>query len=186
MTKLKLFLCVYVIAGLLSACATKVSSISKDAIRKLDAEEGYLLIAIDTDVDLKEIEIWGRKNIALTSNDLQAGSNYILIPLPAGDYSIHNIRLNRIYKFADFEPDLWSFKVKKNVISYVGHLNMETFYRKWSVYSRIQLLNKSSVALEYLEQHFSTILSARDVQYSGPGHDDFFAVVGADKTAREQ
>ncbi|WP_162926324.1 hypothetical protein [Teredinibacter purpureus] len=46
------------------------------------------MIAVDTNTDLESILIMGEKSILLTPDDLESGSNYILIKLPVGDYHI--------------------------------------------------------------------------------------------------
>lgn len=167
-------ICVYTL--LLTSCASHVTSIKKDVDVTLAPTEGYLMLAVDTNFDLKEIRLVGKTIILLTSEDLKSGSNYILVNLPAGDYHVKNIKLGQ-YIFNEFEKKLWGFKVKENVISYVGHLDMQSKGNYFSVNAKIQLLNKSSFALEYLEQNFSNILSNRQIQYFGPGEDDFFTTV---------
>lgn len=170
---------------LLTSCASRVSSIKKDVDVTLAPMEGYLMLAVNTNFDLKEIRLVGKSIILLTSEDLKSGSNYILVNLPAGDYHVKNIKLGQ-YIFNDFEKELWSFQVKENVISYVGHLDMQSKGNFFRLNAKIQLLNKSSFALEYLEENFSNILSSRKIQYFGPGEDDFFtAVIEAEGVTNE-
>ncbi|NMP16028.1 hypothetical protein [Thalassotalea sp. Y01] len=163
--------------GLLTSCATKVSSIKDDIDNKLDKEEGYLLLAVDTNRPLREILISGTKLIKLTSDDLQKGSNYILINLPAGDYTIDEVKINFNAHIRGFEDELWQFSVEKDKISYVGHLNATTYTYWYYAGGRFELLNKSSVALEYMEENFPQILAGRDMVYHGVGEDSFFELV---------
>lgn len=165
-----------VLVILLTACASQVSSVKEDINVELDAKQGYLMLAVDTNYNLRDIRLYGKKNIVLTSEDLKAGSNYILASIPAGEYRVESIRIGS-YIFKKFEKKLWSFEVKENVISYVGHLDMQTKSHFFSVSSKIQLLNKSSYALEYLEENFKNILASRKLQYWGPGKDAFFETV---------
>ncbi|WP_133468020.1 hypothetical protein [Paraglaciecola marina] len=160
----------------ISSCATKVTTIKNDGTVQLKQEEGYLLIAIKSNINLNEILINGEKYIKLTAEDLRLGSSYILVNLPAGDYTIDEIKLNRYIHIDDFEDDIWDFSVQKNTISYVGHLDFQT--RLFSNYSQIKLINKSSIALEYLEEEFPEMLTNYSVQYQGPGQDRFFDVIG--------
>jgi len=171
-------------AFFLTSCANHVTSIKKDVDITLDPVEGYLMMAVDTNYSLEWIKLWGKKNVILTKGDLKSGSNYILVNLPAGDYRIESIKLGR-FTFNDFEKRLWSFSVKKGVISYVGHLEMESKGSYFSVSSHIQLLNKSSFALEYLEDKFPNILNSRQIQYWGPGEDGFFTTVMTEKEVLE-
>ncbi|QDP02560.1 hypothetical protein [Thalassotalea sp. PS06] len=167
--------------SLTASCASKVTSIKDDVDDKLQETEGYLLIAVDTNVGLNEILISGENYIKLTAQDLRSGTNYILINLPEGEYEIQRIKLNDWYYIDHFEDELWSFKVEKDVISYVGHLDIQTG-GWWSRYSEVELLNKSSMALEFMQEEFSSILANRNLKYHGPGDDEFFKIVGFNKT----
>lgn len=166
-------------ALILASCASTVTGIKKDVDVALSPNEGYLMLQVNTNYDLREIKLRGKTNIVLTSEDLKSGSNYILANLPAGSYRIDSIRIGG-YIFKHFDRELWSFRVQEGVISYVGHLNMQTRGNFYGVNSNIQLLNKSSFALEYLEENFANILSSRQVKYWGPGEDSFFETVNED------
>ena len=67
---LSLFVCLSI-----SSCATKVSSIKEDGAVQLKQEEGFLLIALKSNINLKEISISGEKYIKLNI------INYFLILL---------------------------------------------------------------------------------------------------------
>ncbi|TLU64675.1 hypothetical protein FE810_11365 [Thalassotalea litorea] len=164
------------LAILTASCASNVTSIKEDIDNKLEVDEGYLLIAVDTSISLNKIWISGEKDIWLTADDLRSGTNYILINLPEGEYQIHKIKLNNWFSIVGFEDDLWNFKVEKGVISYVGHLDVQTS-GWWSRRHRVELMNKSSLALEFLQDDFSTILANRKLTYHGPGEDEFFDIV---------
>lgn len=170
---------------LLSGCVQKMESIKEDVALELNADEGYLLIAVDTNLTLEKIVFSGRKRIALTSADLQAGSNFILLTIPAGDYQIEQVYFGRRLRLDDFEDDLWQFKVNKDSISYVGHLTLQSRSYFWRVRSNIELLNKSSLALEYMEENFANIVNSKTMVYAGPGEDSFFEVVGRNNTQSE-
>jgi hypothetical protein len=174
---LSIFLCLFI-----SSCATKVSSIKEDGAVQLKQEEGFLLIALKSNINLKEILISGEKYIKLTAEDLRKGNSFILVNLPAGDYKFDKIRLNSFVRIDDFEDDIWDFRVQKNTISYVGHLDFQNTF--WGFYSYVKLVNKSSIALEYLEDEFPEMLTNHSVQYQGPGQDKFFDVVGFSKKAK--
>ncbi|MDN3651315.1 hypothetical protein QWY77_00760 [Thalassotalea ponticola] len=168
---------------LLTSCATKVSSFKEDQDRHLEHKEGYLLFAVDTTYSLNELHLTGTKYIKLTADDLRAGSNYILVSLPEGQYSIDKIKFNRYLQIKDFEDGLWDFTVNEGMITYVGHLQIYT-PSFWSSYSNVKLLNKSSIALEYMQTNFSNILDQRKITYAGPGEDSFFDVVSNIPTAQ--
>ncbi len=168
-------------AVLLTACATNVQSLKEDKKIQLAAEEGYLFLGVRTDSALSKLIISGRKKVALTSDDLKQGSNYILINLPAGKYEISLIQAGRLKWITD-DDDLWSFEVKPTVVSYVVDLEIE---RSWR-YARFALVNNSSRAYEFLEDRFKKIISETVVEYSGPGEDSFFKVVRENKVNGEE
>lgn len=161
-------------ALLLSACASKVTNIKEDRDTLSKADEGYLLIGIETNRSLKAIYIDGPKSLVLTAEDIRSGSNYILANLPLGDYTITRLNLSH-YSFLKFDNDeeSWQFTLAPNKVNYVGHLDITTV-GYWNTRSHIVLENRSSEALQYMEQNFPTILSGRSLNYGGPGEDSFF------------
>lgn len=164
------------LAVLLGGCATEVTSIRDGENAVLNEAEGFLLIEVDTTHDLESIWISGEKKIKLTSADLQAGSNYILVNLPAGDYEIYRVDLNGFFYYK-LENDLWDFSVRKDIISYVGNLTFEG--HRWGTSGHFALINRSSFALEYLQDNFPNLLQSRSIEFSGPGADHFFDVVSS-------
>ncbi|WP_444996508.1 hypothetical protein [Aliikangiella sp. IMCC44359] len=170
----KLLIITVVFVFILTSCATRVSSIKLDQDIKLEQDEGYLLIEVDTKRSLYKILLTGQKKIYLTKDDLKAGSNYIFINLPAGDYQIERIYTNYYSRFS-FKNEYWNFSVKPRMISYVGSLQVKANY--WGGVASFELINNSSLALEYLEEKFPNVLENRLVEYSGPGEDRFFSHV---------
>ena len=159
---------------LLSSCATQVKSLKKDKDLVIDADEGYLFMSVDTSMDLHKILITGKKTIVLTKDDLQRGTSYILVKLPAGEYTIDKVFSGRSTQFI-LDDNLWEFKVSPQVISYIG--NLKVSHRNWGFSAYFELNNHSSYALEYIEKEFPKILSSRKIEYSGPGKDRFFDLV---------
>jgi hypothetical protein len=163
-----------VLVTLLAGCVTEVASIRDETNAVLGGAEGYLLMQVDTTHNLKAIHIAGAKNIMLTSADLRAGSNYILINLPAGNYEIDKVDLNR-FVYYKLDNDMWDFSVRENVISYVGNLTFKG--STWGTSGHFLLINRSSFALEYLEDNYPTLLASKRMEFRGPGADDFFDVI---------
>ncbi len=176
MSKIKILLLVLVFGGSVSGCATKVTSIKKDADVNIKVGEGYLLMAVDTNLNLQKIKISGRKSIELTNKDLRIGSNYILINLPAGNYSFERVvfRSARGRTWSNLTEGMWDFKVSQGAISYVGHVKVKTSY--WSYWTSTELVNNISQAMVYMEQNFANILKSRVFEYHGPGEDNFLEV----------
>lgn len=160
---------------LIGSCVQKVTTLKSDIDLQLDENTGYLLIGVETNLTLKSISISGEKNLKLSGDDIRKGSQYILVDVPAGDYSIDQIQLGGWFR-TKLDNGLWDFTVSPGVISYVGHLNVETV-SIWPLRTQIELENRSSAALQFLEQSFPNILSNRSLVYHGPGTDPFMKFV---------
>ena len=158
---------------LLASCATEVTSIKQDQHRILDSGKGYLLLGVETNRDLKTISISGPQNIKLSSANTKRGTNYLLVDLEAGIYTIDKVRLDNYWRFDLDDEEYWTFEVLPNQISYVGHLEIvQRGY--WQRYTHAELVNRSSESLEFLEKKFPNVLSNRAIAYGGPGEDNFF------------
>jgi hypothetical protein len=156
-----------------NACATQVTSLKQGDKITLEANKGFVLLGIQTSQSLKTIRISGPQNIELNSNDVKEGTNYLLIDLKAGKYTIDRLDLDN-YRYIDFDNDeYWEFNVSPGQISYVGHI--EVIRRGgYSRYYRTELVNRSSEALEFLKQKHEIIYSQNTMSYGGPGEDLFF------------
>jgi|GEM_PF-620566 len=156
---------------LIQGCTKNKLSMKQDIDILPDENHGYLLLGVDTNYSLEGLRIFGKEDISLTKADLQAGSNYILIPLSAGQYYIGKAKANELVKFKLGE-DHWSFSVSPGVISYVGHFSFNSL--TWhSLRAEITLENNSTHALQFMEEHFSNLLAKRPLRYHGPGEDGF-------------
>ncbi|WNC68944.1 hypothetical protein RI845_02030 [Thalassotalea nanhaiensis] len=178
---ISLILCMLV----LSSCATKVESIDQESEVALQEKQGYLLLAVDTNRSLQEIILTGTKRIALSEKDLKSGSNYILVPLPVGQYEISKVTFNNYAYLKDFEDDIWAFTVEENKINYAGHLKMNSYVVWYYVASRMSLNNNSSIALEFMEDKFSNILLNHPMTYSGPGEENFFELINSQPAKKD-
>lgn len=162
------------LAVFLVGCVTRVESIQRDVDSGLESEQGYLLIAVDTNRELNEIHIDGPRNLVLTAADLDQDENYILFKAPAGEYEIKKIDLSKYFGFRLQRGD-WTFSVQPGVISYVGDLKVRL--NRFSFGGSFELVNEASEAQEFLERKFPSLISSREVHYFGPGEDDFFQAV---------
>jgi len=162
---------------ILAGCISQLESIQTDRTRSLDDDVGYLFITFNSDISLTNFEIEGPKTIRLRGPDYKNGINYFLVPVPSGKYQITKIvaHFGRYYEFnEEGDKKLWEFEVKPGTISYVGELKVR---RIKYLSSTFELTNKSSFALEYLEQQYPKILALRNLEYHGPGKDFFFDLV---------
>jgi hypothetical protein len=169
-----LFLTYIIITG----CVSKVSTLEQDIDLQLDAETGYLLIGIETDANLEDILIIGERKIKLTGEDLSKGTQYILIDMPSGKYSINRIKMNFMWH-TNLKEGYWDFDVSPGVVSYVGHINVDTRGRFRPI-SNVELENRSSEALVFMQKQYPNILGSRNLKYDGPGDDPFLEYVEKD------
>ncbi|WDE03847.1 hypothetical protein SG34_021085 [Thalassomonas viridans] len=158
---------------LLCSCATRVTSLKNNENFVLEQGKGYVLFGIQTNQNLKTIYITGPQDIQLTSKDIKEGTNYLLIDLEAGIYTLDRLMLDNLWQLVLNDEQNWQFEVSEGQISYVGHL--EVIRRgNWYPKVNIELVNRSSEALEFLEKDYSNILMRNSVVYGGPGQDRFF------------
>ena len=159
---------------LLSACkSTPVNSLKTDIDMLTEPNAGYFLLGVDTTINLKSIEIDGPSSITLSHNDLAQGNNLVLLDLRAGKYTISRIYLDNFYRMDFEDEEYWEFEIKPLTISYVGHLEFKT-KSKYSRSASVELVNRSTEAVDYLIDFFPKILQSRDLYYGGPGEDVFF------------
>jgi hypothetical protein len=132
-----------ILSFLIISCAQQVSSIKddKDTLEQ-QSNTGYLLIGVDLSYGLKYIDISGKKPIKLTEEDLRSGKSYFLIDMPAGDYAFKDIGLNHLFTYT-LKKGYWDFQVEPGVISYVGHLRVNSY----GIGANAELENRSSQAL---------------------------------------
>ncbi len=156
---------------LLNACATRVTSIKKGTQHQLVQGKGFVLLGIETNRNLKMIKISGPQNIELSSTDIKEGSNYLLVDLEVGVYTIDKVVLDDYWR-VELDDEYWQFEVKPDGISYVGHLDIARRGFLGLMISA-ELINRTSQALEFLENEYAELLSSHKVAYGGPGEDDF-------------
>ncbi|MCJ8268579.1 MAG: hypothetical protein MJK04_04165 [Psychrosphaera sp.] len=185
MAKLGLLSLLILLLGLLPGCATKITSIKADLPINIKSNEGYLMLAIDTNVNLINLRLGGKKSPEFQREDLRVGSNYLLTSLPAGQYYLRSIGSRGIYHRNNhkLDGDELKFTIKPNQINYVGTVHLRKAV--WSPSSRFILINQSSLAFEYLQQHFPKLLASQGISYQGPGEDNFFDVINLQPTQQE-
>ena len=169
---MRILLATLLLVSLCSCQSTKVTTIAKNEDKLLDPNSGFFLLGIETNRNMKFIEISGPTDIQLTAKDLKEGTNYLLIDLSAGNYAVERVQLGN-YRYISLEDEEnWKFSVVPGQINYVGHLELNTSQNAF--YSSAELVNRSSEALQFLEKEFSAILTNRKLKYGGPGEDAFF------------
>lgn len=161
--------------ALLSACASNVVTVQDDTDMTIAADNGYVLIGIDSSQSLNMIEIEGVKKVRLGADDLRYGSHFLLFELPPGNYRISYISVQRFSGIQLADDNLWNLQVAAGRINYVGDLYIKTHYLSNS--ASLAVNNKAAHAYQFLLQRFPALLAANEVVYSGPGEDFFLPYI---------
>ncbi|WP_156413743.1 hypothetical protein [Lacimicrobium alkaliphilum] len=141
-------------------------------------------MAIATTESLEKLRISGERTLEFSAADLRRGSRYLLIEVPAGHYEIEQIRFSSWYQY-DLNSDYWQFSVDAGKVSYVGEL--EIFTSGFRIKRNgLKLVNRSSYALEFMQEHFPNILAHNTISYRGPGEDGFLDYVNSTSFAQQQ
>lgn len=159
---------------LLFGCATQKNSYKGDADVSLGSGEGFLIMGVDTNFPLETIVLSapGIKSITLSKNDLKSGKNFILVNLEPGEYTISEIEVSSNYYFS-MKKENWRFVISPHSINYAGNLKVRTEHM-FSNHAYFAMMNESSIALEFLQEKFPSLLSSKELRYVGPGTDDYY------------
>ncbi len=170
---------------LMSGCMTTMRTLVVDQDNMGPTrEKGYLFFALTTEWYITSIELESDNDIKMESfNRWTSRRDFFLAPVPLGHYKITRINLtNRRYFELENDELVFDFRVEPNVINYVGELSVK---RSPDNRAYFELINRSSIALEFLENKFPQILANRELRYTGPGHDNFFELTFHDKSVKE-
>lgn len=135
----------------------------------LEADQGWLLLMIHADMELHEIEFSGAESISIKRKDIPPGLSMQLRKVEAGEYTIRDVDITTFYRFT-LTPDEWKFEVFPGAITYVGHFDVQSLS---SDRARLELVNRTSVALEYMQSEHNELLEQMPFKYGGPGEDMF-------------
>ena len=165
----------FAIVTVLSACRSTVKTIEEDnnQLIRNKVEKGYLLIGVETSHSLRNINIGGPRSIRLSHKDLRGGTNFILVPLDAGIYKVEDVGFSQYMSAKLRDEDDWSFTIKAQTISYVGHLEISS-RSQFAKYLSIELVNRSTEAIDFITVNFPSIYKTQALYYGGPGEDDYF------------
>lgn len=161
--------------AVLFACSQQVKTIKHAPNTALAVNNGYLLLSVDSSVNLEQLNISGEKSFFLGAADLTKGNHYLLVDLPAGEYQIDSVKLSHWWRL-ELKPGYWNFSVHPGQISYIGELQLKG--------QAPELENRASMALQYLEKEHAVLLRSYQVRYSGPGDDHYFEHVAAQGAAK--
>lgn len=150
-----------------------IREVDPGEVPRLDADEGLLLAAIDSDVDSPVVRIY-REGINLDLRRVQgggAGHSYRLYALPAGRYYWAGVMHDTRYNLPK-DPE-FSFEVKPGVLNYPGDLRIR-ISDAWR--ANVHVSNRGLPALDWLRAHHAALLRAQRFEYTGHYPDPFPAM----------
>jgi dienelactone hydrolase len=160
-----------------SACATApLRPVAPGAPVELAADEGLLVVHIDTAVPLERVSL----DRAVASGALPSGRHVWLVRLPVGRYRWAQISFGsqagsaQVYRFEPGDEDV-RFDVEAGKINYPGELVIRAHPMARSVRGAIQVRNRnhSARAVRELGKVAREILSAFPLRHAGPSRDGF-------------
>ena len=162
----------------LAAAAAGMRVLDADDMPRLDADEGLLLVTLDTEFPLEAVYM-KQEGAVLNSRVLKnvvAGRTTALVRLAAGRYGWDKLRIGnwgRSWSWSDYnlgdDPESF-FDVRAGVINYPGDLLVKSIS---SGVSYIQRMNHATLAIDWLDANNPDLLKQRALVYSGPYADPF-------------
>ncbi|WP_111980280.1 hypothetical protein [Algibacillus agarilyticus] len=185
LTKAKLVFC-FVLCLFAVGCSQtlKPMTTQQSANSSTSKLTGYILFGLQSDAHIEHINIMGVPPLTYSPKNSLQHNHFILAEIPVGFYAFSSVETGLGLIEADGDH-AWSFKIDSQKINYVGHLELQSLF-KWCHCYRLQLANKSSFAVEYLQQTHTELLQQTDLVYKGPGSDTFIDFAMAQYRARAQ
>lgn len=171
---LKVFctLCCFFLAG---AAEARVKRVEPGEVPKLDADEGLLVIVVDTNSYLADVRFRkdGKLFNAATLKNVAPGATPVLYVVPAGIYEWSRVSAHYRfwYEFKD-TPDT-KFKVEAGALNYPGDMLMRGKYTNASTFL---FTNRSLQVMDWLEDEHPQLLARYGFAYSGHYPDPFPAM----------
>ena len=139
----------------LAGVASALSSVRSGSDPNLDADEGLLLVAIDTNIPLTAVHVRkdGKMLAAGVLANLPTGRTFRLYSAPAGKYRWSEIAVFSSYRYRFSNLPEYEFEVKPGRITYVGDL----VFRPTGYFGAdIHLANRGLAALDWLDVETNT------------------------------
>ncbi len=177
------------LAALVGCASARIAPIDASQPIELAADEGLLIIQIDTDVALHDL-ILSRRSVA---RSLGKGQHIWLARVRAGSYRWQQIeigdnpRYRRIYEIDS--DDEMRFDVQAGTLNYPGELVIrEGPLSSWGYPTLIvRNRNHAAMAVRALQKRDPRILQARTLHYAGSSKDtflDYYTHERDERTAR--
>lgn len=152
--------------------AARVRVVDPGEMPTLGADEGLLLVAVDSNVDLNAVSV--KKEGRLFSSgvlaNLKAGHNARLYVVPAGQYAWDQVRAFNSVRYGLKDDPEYHFEVRPGVITYGGDL---VFRPQGWFRARVQVSNRGLRAMDWLEAQHPTVARQYAFSYSGHYPDPF-------------
>ncbi len=164
--------------GTSTSALAAISIIKPGKAPRLDADEGLLVVALDTDVHIDRgfVQRVGARSELVVMKEAEPGRNLRLLKLPAGRYHWHSLRIGNWQVHSTMlvwplsgKPE-YEFEVRPGVINYFG----EIVFRRSDWYdATLYLINHGLRALDWLHAEYPAILEAHEFRYGGRYGDPF-------------
>ncbi len=168
------FAAVLAVALALSAASAsaRMRLVEPGEVPRLDADEGLVVMAVDTDVPLRTVSVNKDDKFfgSGVMSRLDPGRTYRLYVADAGDYEWEEVRLLRQLKMKLHDDPEFDFRVEPGRITYPGDLLFRpvTLFR-----AEVAVPNRSLAALDWLAQAHPALLAAHGFAYVGHYPDPF-------------
>lgn len=168
-----------VLLGLLVACegAARDFLVEPGDVPELRPGEGFVLVAVDTDVDLRYVSVKSATKLFTGDRlrDIAKGRNWGLYVMPAGDYRWDSLHAGWVRWVMREEPE-FQFQSRAGEITYAGDLIYHGI--------RFHVANRGLSALDWLEREHPEIAARYPFVYSGHYPDPFPAFYREQRAGR--
>lgn len=164
----------FALALLLSATAAgaRVSVVAPGETPALKPDEGLLLVAVDSSVDLNSVRVKkeGRLFSSGVLSNIKAGRSARLYVVPAGTYEWEQVRAFGAVRYDLKNDPEYRFEVQPGHITYGGDLvfRPESYLR-----AQVQVSNRGLRAMDWLEAEHPALIKQYAFTYSGHYPDPF-------------
>lgn len=150
----------------------RLRAVAPGQVPELRENEGLVLVAIDTNVDLYRARLMRNGQLfgSGSMDDLKEGHNYALYIATAGDYEWVDLWPVRQLRYTLRKDPEFRFSVQPGTITYPGDL----LFRPSSLW-RAQMLvyNRGLAAMDWLDENHPLLLERHGMVYSGHYPDPF-------------
>lgn len=169
---------VILLLGFTASALARISTIKPGKAPELNADEGLLVVALDTDVHIDRgfVQREGAKSELVVLKEAEPGRNLRLLKFPAGRYHWHSLRIGNwqinstmlVWPLSG-RPE-YEFEVRPGVINYLGEI---VFRRSDSYGANLYVINHGLRALDWLRAVHPATLAAHEFRYGGRYGDPF-------------